>query len=239
MILKKTNVEEKLCNYRDKVSHSSTISEQVNLILKTGTDHQQEIQNELDNPKGNITNNFNIDFLESDRVYHLSHIKEICIDYRLRFLDTKYFKGKYPPEAISEIKKLEKEHQIQIRGFKIIAPSKVFKLENADDPLLFAPIGNDYFYLVYKWGNDLHPLRKLLVLPFKNFLNLATLILIMSYVITELLPMRLFAKESDPSMFWILFVFIFKMVASIILFYGVALGKNFNHAIWNSKYFNS
>src|SRR5690606_19200141 len=116
----------------------------------------------------------------------------------------------------------------QIRGFRIIAPSKVFKLENADDPLLFAPIGNDYFYLIHKWGNDLHPLRKLLVLPFKNFLNLTALILIVSYVTTELLPMWLFAREGDSSMFWLLFIFIFKMVGGITLFYGVALGKNFN-----------
>ena len=238
MLLKKTNVEEKLRNYRDKVSHPNTLLEQVNCILKADASHQQKIQNELVNSIENTTNKFNIDLLESDKIYHLSYIKEICIDYRLRFLDTKYFKGNYPSEAIAEIKKLEKKHQIQIQGFRIIAPSKVFKLENADDPLLFAPIGNDYFYLIHKWGNDLHPLRKLLVLPFKNFINLTALILIVSYVTTELLPMWLFAREGDSSMFWLLFIFIFKMVAAITLFYGVALGKNFNHAIWNSKYFN-
>ena len=239
MLLKKTNVEEKLRNYRNKVSHSNSILEQVSYILKTDACHVLQIQNELDNSKKNSANSFNIDLLESDKIYHLSHIKEICIDYRLRFLDTKHFKGNYPRKAISEIKKLEKEHQIQIQGFKIVAPSKVFKLQNADDPLLFAPIGNDYFYLIHKWGNDLHPLRKLLVLPFKNFLNLTAFVLLMSYAITELLPMQLFAKEGDSSMFWLLFIFIFKMVAGITLFYGVALGKNFSHAIWNSKYFNS
>ncbi len=238
MLLKKTNVEEKLRNYRNKISHPNTILEQVNSLLKTDARHEVQIQNKLRSSKENITNSFNIDILEADRVYNISHIKKICVDYRLRFLDTKYFKGNYPRKAISEIKKLEKKHQIQIQGFRIIAPSKVFKLENADDPLLFAPIGNDYFYLIHKWGNDLHPLRKLLVLPFKNFINLTALILIVSYVTTELLPMRLFAREGDSSMFWLLFIFIFKMVAAITLFYGVALGKNFNHAIWNSKYFN-
>lgn len=238
MLLKKINVEEKLRNYRDKSCHSNAILEQVNIILQTDTNHQLQIQNELNNSKENVVNNFNIDLLEPDKIYHLNHLKRICIDYRLRFLDTKYFKGNYPHEAISEIEKLEKKHQTKIKGFKIIAPSKVFKLKNADDPLLFAPLGNDYFYLIHKWGNDLHPLRKLFVLPFKNFLNLTALILIMSYIITELLPMRFFTKESDSSMFWLLFIFIIKMVAGITLFYGVALGKNFNQAIWNSKYFN-
>ncbi|WP_395062778.1 hypothetical protein [Flavobacterium sp.] len=36
-----------------------------------------------------------------------------------------------------------------------MAPSKAFNLKKYDDPLLFAPIGNDYYYLIHKWGNDL------------------------------------------------------------------------------------
>jgi hypothetical protein len=33
-----------------------------------------------------------------------------------------------------------------------------------------------------------------------------------------------------------LFFFMFKAIASIVLFYGFALGKNFNPAIWNNRY---
>jgi len=32
------------------------------------------------------------------------------------------------------------------------------------------------------------------------------------------------------------YFFMFKAIAAIVLFYGFALGKNFNPAIWNSKY---
>jgi hypothetical protein len=39
-------------------------------------------------------NAFSIDLIESDRVYHISQIKEICIDFRLRFLDAT--KGLFP-----------------------------------------------------------------------------------------------------------------------------------------------
>src|SRR5690606_5897121 len=46
--------------------------------------------------------------LQQDRIYNLNDIKRVCIKYRLRFLDTSYFKGEFPYEAISEIKKLEK-----------------------------------------------------------------------------------------------------------------------------------
>mgnify|MGYP006897565197 CR=1 FL=1 len=33
--------------------------------------------------------------------------------------------------------------------------------------------------------------------------------------------------------------FIFKAIAAVVLYYGFAAGKNFNTAIWNSKYFNA
>ena len=170
---------------------------------------------------------------------HLSHIRSICIDYRLRFLDSKYFKGDLPPRAISEVKRLEKLHDTELGGFKILAPSKLFKLEDKDDPILFAPIGNGYYYLIHKWGKDLHPLRRILVWPFKNIVNLAAVVLLISFLITLMVPQGLFSKTGSAAEFWIVFFFMFKSIAAVVIFYGFALGKNFNPAIWNSKYYNA
>ena len=183
--------------------------------------------------------NFNFEYVDTSRIYHLDHIKKLCIDYRLRFLDTKYFKSKFPDEAISEIKGLEDKHQTELKGFKIIAPSKLFKLENADDPVLFAPMGNDYFYLIHKWGNDLHPLRKYFMWFFKGFENLVLLTFLISLFLTFIVPDGLFGKEYSVSNFLMIFLFMFKSVAAVVIFYGFALGKNFNTAIWNSKYYNA
>jgi len=47
------------------------------------------------------TNTFDFDKLDTHRIFHLNHIREICIDYRLRFLDISRFKGVIPQEAIS------------------------------------------------------------------------------------------------------------------------------------------
>ena len=33
-----------------------------------------------------------------------------------------------------------------------------------------------------------------------------------------------------------LYFFMFKAIASIVLYYGFALGKSFNPAIWNNRY---
>lgn len=241
MLLKRTDIEEKLQQARNKTVSPEALLTQVAAILEADDRHEENIRRGLSHGSPESGNNFDFHLLEGGKIYHIDHIKKICIDYRLRFLDSCYFKGSYPREAVSAIKKLEKYHQITLQGFKIAAPSKLFKLENADDPLLFAPIGNGYYYLIHKWGNDLHPLRKWLMLPFRNFLNLVLLVAAISWLFTGLMPIDIFSGkgEKNPAYFWLLYLFMFKMIAAIVLFYGVALGKDFNHAIWNSKYFNA
>jgi hypothetical protein len=184
-------------------------------------------------------NHFDLDLLDTDRIYHVDQIKKICVDYRLRFLDTKYFKNDIPQEALQEISRIEKDHNITMRGFKIVAPSKMFKLENADDPLLFAPIGNGYFYLIHKWGNDLTPFRKAWAWSFKSFENLIFTTILVSLLAAYLVPNGIFSQDTTGVQFVLIFFFTFKSIASMVLYYSFAAGKNFNSAIWNSKYFNA
>jgi len=181
-------------------------------------------------------NHFDFDLLETNRIYHLSSIQKVCVNYRLRFLDLRYFKSPLPKEAKAKIEALEGIHNTSLTDLKIMAPSALFRLESTDDPLLFVPLGNDYFYLIHKWGNDLKPLRRIRMWPFKNIWNLLLLILGLSFLATELTPLSLFTKQTDGTTYWMLLFFMFKALASIVLFYGFALGKNFNPAIWNSKY---
>ncbi|MFM1877288.1 MAG: hypothetical protein RLZZ241_154 [Bacteroidota bacterium] len=187
----------------------------------------------------NPVNSFEFDLLAADKIFHLNHIRTLCIDYRLRFLDLRFFKPELPKEALQAIQNLENEHNTRLDALKIVAPSRLFKLKDRDDPLLFVPLGNDYYYLVHKWGNDLHPLRKVLVWPFKSLPNLIGVLLIVSYFLTAIIPSGLFSKQDQTAEFWILYFFVFKMIAAVALFYGFALGKNFNPAIWDSKYFNA
>jgi hypothetical protein len=239
MLFKSTNIEECLSRTkRDEVFEKNLLREVYEVLNKVSST-DQEIRKKLSEPPRDRENEFTFDLLDTSRIFHLSQIRKICIDYRLRFLDTKYFKGPIPDSAIEEIKLLEENHATTLDGFKIMAPSKLFKLEDKDDPLLFAPIGNNYYYLVHKWGNDLHPLRKMLVWPFKNIVNLAALVVLVSILATFLVPEGLFSKNDSLVEFWIVFFFMFKSIAAVVIFYGFALGKNFNPAIWKSKYFNA
>ena len=235
-----TNIERELQRRRAKRSSEVAIIDQINAVLSKNERERQDIQQRLRSRSENTSNAFQLDLLETDRIYHLETIKDICVDYRLRFLDAALFKSEFPEEAISKIRDLEAKHDLQIDGFELMAPSKLFKLENADDPLLFAPIGNAYYYLIHKWGNDLNRFRRLLVWPVKNFDNMVFSIFLTSILLTAISPMGVFTnKEVGMTEYVMLFLFMFKAVAAVVLYYGFAAGKNFNTAIWNSKYYNA
>jgi len=236
MLFNRTNVHQKLLRERDRSSDSVDILSQVHRILEEDATRENRINSAL-LAKGNSNcNTFDFDKLEGGRIFHEDTIRIICIDYRLRFLDTHFFKGKIPHEGINEIKKLEREHHIPLKGFKIIAPSKMFVLHKTDDPLLFASMGNGYYYLIHKWGKDLHPFRKLMMWPFKSLENLIFTILLSSALVTMLVPDGLFARKQSFSQDIMVFFFMFKSIAAIVLYYGFASGKNFNTAIWQSKF---
>jgi len=238
-MIARTNVEDRLKKHRSREISESDLLAEIKNIFDQGDRKDASIISQLQSSSERDHNALDLDLLDTDRIFHVSHIKAICIDYRLRFLDSKLFKGSVPYEAAIKIKELEKEHKTVIEGFKIMAPSKLFKLENADDPLLFAPIGNGYYYLIHKWGNDLSPYRKLAVLPFKSFENLMILTALVSFFASFLVPKGLFSIETSGVQFLLTFLFMFKSVAAVVLYYSFAAGKNFNSVIWDSKYSNA
>ena len=74
--------------------------------------------------------------LDADKIVHLQDIKQLCIDYRLRFLPATYFKGEWPVEAVDKIQQLEAEHGTELSDLRIVAPAKRLRLENAAYPAL-------------------------------------------------------------------------------------------------------
>jgi len=236
----KTNLEERLLKLRKKRVTPENILSEFHQIFVANQKERDLIKERLSSPSEDITFGFDLDLLASEKIFHRDEIKRLCVDYRLRFLSAGYFKSEFPEEAISKIRAIEKAHHISLKGLKVIAPAKLLKLENVDDPLLLAPMGNDYYYLIHKWGNDLHPFRKLLMWPYKNFENLVFTVFILSILLTSMMPMQAFTKgEAGNQEYLLLFLFIFKAVCGIVLYYGFAKGKNFNTAIWESKYYNA
>ncbi len=238
-MLQKTNIARQLAKSRKKRVPIESIMNEVESIFAKNQSHRNQIQENLIKKGPEIANNFQNEKLDPDKIYHLNDIKRLCVNFRLRFVDAHYFKKEFPAEAITKIRVLEREHGIELKNFKLVAPAKLLKLENADDPLLFAPMGNDYFYLVHQWGNDLHPLRKLLMWPFRDLDNLVFAVFIFSIIITFLTPLHFIIDEPGVRERIILFMFVFNWTGGMILLIGIGKGKNVNSEIWNSKYYNA
>ena len=182
---------------------------------------------------------YNPDKIDSNRLFHIDQIRKICIDYRLRFLDFNFFKGGVPDEAYTKLKEFELNHPDLDLNIKMMAPTKLFQLESYDDPLMFVSLDNNYYYMIYKWGNDMSYFRKLFMWPFKNIYNILIYIAIISLLFTSFVPDGIFFYKNNPEIqFFVVFLFMFKSLAAIFIYFGFAMGKNFNENIWNSKFYN-
>ena len=186
---------------------------------------------------------------DKHNVFSLEEIKRICIRYRLRFLDSDLFKGDIPYEANQKIKQLNKTYSNELSGFKIIAPSRLFKLRDADaDPMLFAVTADGKFYLIHKWGTDFVWYKKIISLPARSFENLLVFLIVLSIIDTLITPNSLIVPASpmaDNSMFeyWgfhrIGYFFHFLILTlAFTTFIWFSFNRNFSSTEWNKKTFN-
>lgn len=183
-------------------------------------------------------NNANLD---SDKIFEISAIKSLCTKYRLRFLPTKYFKSDFPIEAMRAIKDAEQQHHTEIKNFMIIAPSGLFKLEDANkDPLLFVPLENNKFYLIHQWGNDLAWYRRFLAWPLKSFSKLVSSIILLSIITASIIPGFIISSSVNYFSFGRLVFAIWLMlsISAIVSYLWFTLNQKFSEDAWNSHTFN-
>ena len=232
--MKKVNLFDELIKERNKTINSKELNAIIKNIWSKEDSKKDHIIKSLNKRNNSKFNNLKFDKMESKNIFHQDTIKKICVRYRLRFLDSNLFKGEYPKNITSIIKNVEKKHDTTLSNFMIMAPSKLFKIKSPDDPILFVPIGNNYYYLIHKWGEEFNVFRNLLVLPFKNIDNLTIFSVLVSVVFA------LLCKVIMPSLtfseVFILFLFLVKGFIFIFFYMFFLTRRNFNESIWNSKY---
>ena len=108
MLFEKINIQEKLQNRQLKISDQNQIISQVKALFENDTILREEIKLKIQSGSDINTNDFDFEQLESDRIFHVSAIKSICVDYRLRFLDSNLFKNTIPIFNLLSIKKFVK-----------------------------------------------------------------------------------------------------------------------------------
>ena len=171
--------------------------------------------------------------LSPQNIYNLEQIKKICVKYRLRFLDSKAFIGEIPAEAILKVKALEKELGHPIDGFKIVAPKKLFQLEDKDsDPLLFLQLSDNKFYFIHKWGGELNKFRSLLAAPLRSFMSLFWTLMGVAFLFALAIP------TTSIDVFMFLFVHSFIAICGITCMIIFMIRENFSDVEWNSKFFS-
>ena len=232
--MRKVNLFEELLSERNKEISSDELKSIVKKIWSNHDSKKDQIRISLNKKNDYKNNQLKFDKMESKNIFHKNTIKKICVRYRLRFLDSNLFKGEYPKNITRIIRDLESKHDTNLINFMIMAPSKLFKIKSPDDPILFVPIGNDYFYLVHKWGKEFNKFRKLMVLPFKNIDNLTIFSILVSVFFA--LGSKLVMPSLTSSEVFILFLFLVKGFIFIFFYMFFLTRKNFSESIWNSKY---
>lgn len=184
-----------------------------------------------------ILKQYNLALLEQGRIYNVSDIKKLCIAYRLRFLDASLFKNEIPYEAISEIKRIQKQQDMELSDFKILAPAPMFNLQRKDrDPFLFLNLGNGNYYLIHKWGGELNSFRKTLVYPFRSFKTILLCVAGLAALLAWSIPGSFLGGQANPVVRVFCFFYLFFGFSSLTVLYGFSRVKDFNSNLWNSKY---
>ncbi len=232
------NLHQELIKARRKSQQENEILSAVFEILQQHESARERILENLQSANAGDGNYFIFDHLETDRIFNVDQIEKIAVDYRLRFLESHRFKNGFPEEVFTEIKRLEKLHNTTLKNFMVMAPTNAFKLDNYDDPLLFASIGNDYYYMVHKWGTEFSKLRKWKVLPFKSLGWFTFASLVVSFLLTLIFPLGRLAI-GIPLAKVIIFLFLFKGIIGLGMYAFFMTCRKFNDGMWNSEFYNN
>jgi hypothetical protein len=177
--------------------------------------------------------------LDPDRVFSEKDLRRICVIYRLRFLDAGCFKGKLPPKALYELRRLDARSKDPLKGFKILAPAVRFRRSgSAADPMLFVSVGPSLYYLVYKWGKNLSPWRALSVWPLRSAWNLGATVLLLAVLISLFLPNQLVGYTGTA--WWgghrlLALLWSSMVLASVVAFTWFTFFGRFSPEVWKEK----
>jgi hypothetical protein len=245
-MFKGINLRQELLREREGKNHQvlALLSEVKHLLLQSEEKDKQVLQR-LKTPNYDRPAPLLLKQYDADRLFSSEEIKRICSRYRLRFLDSSYFKNEFPYDVLAEINRFEKDNDLHVEKFKLIAPPHLFKLEDRckKDPLLFAQVGENSFYLIHQWGHDLAWYREWLVWPLKNVYTTAYFMLGLALLLTCITPTDFIIRNetNTEQIFYYRIAFFAHTLIFLMgftLFLGMTFRKNFSEQEWDNACFN-
>jgi len=240
MIFSPLNIEQEL--FRERLRQEKLIDD-AQRILEQSLQSDEQVLERLQSTSAEKELNIQLDAEDRQRVFAITDIRKICIRYRLRFLDSSFFKAEFPYEAIAQIKMFEKKYGLKIESFKIMAPDHAFNLENINkDPLLFAQLTDGSYFLLHKWGHDLAWYKKYLYFPLQNPIIFFATLLACCGLVALSIPAAwmnvVMNFEGEVYLRIWLTLHLFIMFTGLCIWAGLAFDKNFSCNTWDSKYYN-
>ena len=237
-MFKDVKIVEALVRERKKVrSKEDALIGEVNKILKDELYTEKNILQNLQ------TYNETFDFLQEkdldkNKIFGLTEIKNICIQYNLRFLDSQSFKGDFPSEALYAIKELRGKEKF--KKFKVLGTIKSFKSQNITvEPMLFAETNYGNYFLVHQWGQKVTWHKKISSFPMRGIETLLGTIICISLFLSLTLPNNLLIYNNafpywDMHRIAVFFHFII-LFSGLTIYVVFAFHKKFSSSAWDDE----
>lgn len=240
-MFKKHDLREKLSLKQQQIADLEADMTVIEVYELLNQEYQSD-QEALGRLKGgdHIPEPINARHLVPSRLFSEQAIRQLAVEYRLRFLYAQLFKGEIPNHAISSLRKLERTCGVKFHGAMILAPSEMFELENCeDDPLMFVRLGNHTWYLVDQWGGEISPWRKLKFFPYRNKATFALTVFTLAFFVATLFPLNQIIGDFstvDLVNRLALFTWIFICSSAFIACAGLAWNHELSVDQWKSPY---
>jgi hypothetical protein len=177
---------------------------------------------------------------DKDLIFTKTEIKNICIRYRLRFLDSDMYTGEFPYESILKIKDLNALQRKDLKHFKIITTVDTLKDSSMnEDMLLFCETVYGNYYLIHRWGKPLPASRKWNYFFLRNFETILLFTILLSAFFTLITPTTLMTNDPKIEFFSMtrgaLFFHVMIVNTGFVVFYLFKRNIPFSSSCWDSK----
>ena len=207
--------------------------------------------------KGNVSDNHSFGFnvaslkpeshvisdqkLNAEKIFSERDIKNCCVKYSLRFLNSKIYKSELPYDV--HIKKTAFEIETgQTLNFMILTEASNFRSPYPNtQQLLFADIGNGEYYFICQWGREFTSYCKIASLPYQNIEYLFLFILFISAILTVVTPTTFLTTKPNIDYFSMIrmayFFWCVVFISAIFTYYVIGIRKGLNNSLWDNSSF--
>ena len=242
-MFRQVQIQEELSRERKKIRSSEDLllQEAHKLLLQ----EQFSEKNILSNLKS-YTKSFGLldeEGIDPGFIYSVREIRNICIRYRLRFVDSQVYTGEFPYEVVLKIKDLNAIQRKDLMFFKVLSP-----LENLKNPalnmdtLLFVQTVYGNYYLVHRWGNSLPASGKIKGFPFRSIETFMMCVITLTALVSLLLPNKYLTTDTHADYFSMYrvacFFHVLILVAGFCVCYLFKTNKSFSVSDWDNPKIN-